>query len=148
MALQNTKEGTRRTKREPGNHVVPGVKDAAKKNRRTRSREETIADYADHPSWDCKDPHCPRSETSAWRLDVRLHCGYSTGMNIEHRFPVGAPVEVRPYLSFQPWKRATVQRHEPYRGRPGYYVSYTDAKEQWDCHGGWVAEYMVRPVSA
>ncbi len=40
MALQGTKEGTRRTKREPGNHVVPGVKSAAKKNRRAEDWRE------------------------------------------------------------------------------------------------------------
>ncbi len=41
MARQKTKEGVRRTKKEPGWHVVPGVKKASSKDRRQKDRIET-----------------------------------------------------------------------------------------------------------
>lgn len=68
-------------------------------------------------------------------------------MNITHRFPIGSHVEVRPNLLSQPWRRAVVQRLAPYLGRPGYYVSYPDAREQWECGSGWVSESCVRECS-
>lgn len=59
---------------------------------------------------------------------------------VVHAFAVGAAIEVQPYSPHKPWRRARVERLEPYRGRPGYYVRYTDAKEQWESHGGWQPE--------
>jgi hypothetical protein len=64
---------------------------------------------------------------------------------IEHRFEIGAEVEV--YTSATGrcrWTRAIVQRHEPYLGSPGYYVSYPGAREMHECHGGWIPEHLVR----
>jgi hypothetical protein len=66
---------------------------------------------------------------------------------IDHAFNVGAEVEVladRTRLKGDVYQRAIIQRLEPYRGRPGYYVSYPDAKEQYECHGGWMPQHLVR----
>jgi hypothetical protein len=66
-------------------------------------------------------------------------------MTIEHKFPVGSNVDVQPTFAFQPWRHAVVQKHEPYLGRPGYYVIYQDgAQKQWECHSAWVSEAGVR----
>jgi hypothetical protein len=43
MAYQHTKEGVRRTKKESGWHLVPGVQKAAKKNRRQEDHAEIAA---------------------------------------------------------------------------------------------------------
>lgn len=67
--------------------------------------------------------------------------------DIQHKHDVGADVEVR---NMSPggkvWNRAIVRAHEPYLGRPGYYVAYPDATEQWECHGGWVPETQTRAI--
>jgi hypothetical protein len=69
----------------------------------------------------------------------------STMHGIEHAFDVGAEVLVlTDRAQGVTWERAVVTRLEPYRGRPGYYVSYPYAKEQWECHGGWKPEQHVR----
>ena len=44
MAYQKTKEGVRKSKKESGWHVVPGIKKAAKKNRRKVS-DDSIRKY-------------------------------------------------------------------------------------------------------
>ena len=47
MAYQKTKEGTTRTKKNPGYKVVPGVKKAAKKIRRSEDTKEEHSPYYD-----------------------------------------------------------------------------------------------------
>lgn len=66
---------------------------------------------------------------------------------IKHAFSVGVEVEVlieRTMLQGEVWKRAIVHQLAPYRERPGYYVNYPDAKEQYECHSGWQLEHLVR----
>jgi hypothetical protein len=66
---------------------------------------------------------------------------------IEHAFDIDAEVEVlvdRNMSQGDVYKRARIVRLQPYRGRPGYYVTYPDAKEQYECHGGWMPEHLVR----
>lgn len=58
-------------------------------------------------------------------------------------FERGQKVIVRPLYGDGPKRPACLMQHSPYyhRGQlisDGWYVSYTDAKEMWDCHGGWV----------
>lgn len=64
-----------------------------------------------------------------------------TALIFEH--VVGASVEARD-PSTGAWRPATIERHEPYQGRPGYRVAYSDATEQWHCHSGWQPEHCVR----
>jgi len=61
---------------------------------------------------------------------------------IEHQHDVGDAVEAR--VAHGVWIPAVVQKLEPYRGRPGYYVSYPGATLSWECHGGWQMESCLR----
>jgi hypothetical protein len=75
-----------------------------------------------------------------------------------HAFYVGATVEVlaerRGVATWKDgawrrevvdvWKLAIVERLAPYLGRPGYYVSYPEARQMWECHGGWMPGHLVR----
>lgn len=76
----------------------------------------------------------------------------NNGTVVAHRFQVNDEVLVlhpQPkYGPEHPPTLARIMRLEPYRGRPGYYVLYPDAKEQWECHGGWVQESVLRGTVA
>lgn len=62
---------------------------------------------------------------------------------VNHQYAAGETVEaLDPHT--RAWRPARVQRHEPYLGSPGYRVHYTDATEQWHCHGGWLMESALR----
>jgi hypothetical protein len=65
---------------------------------------------------------------------------------IGHMFDVGDEVEVLVDRTKQGevWQRAIISQLAPYRGLPGYYVNYPDAKEQYECHGGWQPQHLVR----
>lgn len=65
---------------------------------------------------------------------------------VKHAFEIGAHIEVlvNRTRGGDQWVRAIVHKHEPYLGQPGYYVSYPEAREQWECHGGWMPESRVR----
>ncbi len=64
---------------------------------------------------------------------------------IEHAFTPGEHVEALD--GTRRWVPARILRREPYQGRPGYYVAYTDAVEMWHCHGGWQPEQCIRQPS-
>ena len=68
-------------------------------------------------------------------------------MSITYKFSVGDTVEAHPGPHGGPWLRAIVERLEPYRGRPGYYVRYPYATNEWECHCGWQPERFLREVS-
>ena len=62
-----------------------------------------------------------------------------------HLFEIGAHVEVYTNATGKTqWTPAIIQKHEPYRGAIGYYVSYPEAREQYECHGGWIPGHLVR----
>jgi len=72
---------------------------------------------------------------------------------MENRFKVDDKVLVlhpQPRFGAEvPPTPATIARVEPYRHRSGhvtvgYYVTYPNAREQWECHGGWVPESILR----
>jgi hypothetical protein len=67
-------------------------------------------------------------------------------MTVTHAFEIGARVEVLANRgrNGDQWVRAIIRQREPYLGRPGYYVSYPEAREMWECHGGWMPEHLVR----
>jgi len=79
---------------------------------------------------------------------IRPLFGDSDMMNPAYK--VGEIVEVKQHYGYpQPvWLPALVVRLEPYLGQPGYYVHYTGATEQWDCHGGWTFEARMRRPAA
>ena len=56
--------------------------------------------------------------------------------------PNGTPVAAR-HPSSNEWVPARIASYKPYLGRHGYYVTYTLAREQWDCWGGWQPEQCV-----
>lgn len=62
---------------------------------------------------------------------------------IEFAYEVNAKVEVLQPVGGR-WEPATVIRHEPYLGQPGYRVQYDNARPIWDCHGGWTFEACMR----
>jgi hypothetical protein len=67
---------------------------------------------------------------------------------MDFAFAVGDRVEALQPLVELGWIPAVVTRLEPYLGRPGYYVSYPGATEQWHCHGGWKPEQCLRRPTA
>ena len=71
-----------------------------------------------------------------------------SAMDVVHRFAVDQMVLVRPDFPSQPPRKARIERLEPYRGQPGYYVRYLDATEQWHCHCGWQSESTLTDAGA
>lgn len=73
--------------------------------------------------------------------------GATIADGIEHAFAVGSKVivlEARNMRDGEIWKEAIVQQLRPYRGQPGYYVSYPGATQMYECHSGWKPEHLVR----
>lgn len=60
-----------------------------------------------------------------------------------HRFSIGERVEAHCYPTGH-WIEAVIERLEPYRGRPGYYVRYPKATQEWERHCGWQPENCLR----
>lgn len=67
-------------------------------------------------------------------------------MNSHLSFPASAVVNplagcnlIEAYnQSTHQWEPAHIQRFAPYRGTAGWYVSWPNAKEEWESHSAWV----------
>lgn len=64
-------------------------------------------------------------------------------------FTEGQAVEVFDRTASRTWRAATIERVEPYRGRPGYYIGWKAPVaggewQSWDSRGGWVPGQDVR----
>ena len=68
--------------------------------------------------------------------------------NIRHEYALGETVYAPPETHGGSPRRAVVTSQEPYRGRPGYRVRYTEATEQWHSHSGWQPEACLRRTAS
>lgn len=68
---------------------------------------------------------------------------------VANNYFVGQDIQSRDPSTGQ-WRRATVMKLSPYRGKPGYYIEWTDIPiperfESWRSSGGWAYEACMRP---